>query len=258
MPLRLFARWSWLSLILILAGQAATRAEIIYDNSSSGGGTNVFYAAPSVLQYGDEAILGGTSRAVSQFLFEYFGDFIAPQGDEMARIRLYKADGPLTSEGIPTPGTILYDSGLFSIGPGYITKKFSGLNINVPGVVIWTISFEGLTGFAGDRAGLIFWPEPTVGKSYDDFWQQVNAGWELRGFNGRPKANFVARIITGGDATTLAIRRETNKVIVEWTGLSILQVSDKAAGPYIDLPNVRNRYEINPNAAPMKFWRLRD
>ena len=77
-------------------------------------------------------------------------------------------------------------------------------------------------------------------------------------WGGNPIANFAARITTGVAGNTVAIRRDVNTVVVEWTGLSILQVSDSAGGPFTDQPNFRNRYEFNPVGAPMKFWRLRD
>jgi hypothetical protein len=73
-----------------------------------------------------------------------------------------------------------------------------------------------------------------------------------------PVANFAARIVSGVDPTRVSIRRDINKVVLEWTGLSILQVADSANGPFKDIANARNRYEINPSVAAMKFWRLRD
>src|SRR4051812_24631125 len=100
-------------LALIVSVLSAHGADIIYDNSDTGG-TNVYYTTSASLEFGDEVMLGGTSRTMSQFLFEYYGDFAA-SGDETARVRLYKADGPLTAEGYLTPGTVLYDSGPFSI-----------------------------------------------------------------------------------------------------------------------------------------------
>jgi hypothetical protein len=236
----------------VLALSAAARAEIIYDNSDTGG-TNVYY---TTFEYGDEILLGGTSRVMSQFLFEYYGDF-TPVGDETARLRVYKADGPLTAEGDPTPGTILYDSGFFDIAPGWQTKRVSNLDVTVPTDLVWTIEFGGLAGITGDRAGLVFRPVPSVGRSFDDIWQRSGEEWQLWRFGGSPRANFASRIISG-EPTVVSIRRDTNKIIVEWTGLSVLQVSDDVAGPYIDIPSARNRFEMNPGAAEAKFWRLRD
>ena len=189
--------------------------------------------------------------------FEYYGDF-TPAGDETAQLRVYKNDGPLTKDGDPTPGTLLYDSTPFAIEAGWQTKKFSGLNVTVPTDLIWTIEFGGLNGLTGDRAGLVFRPTPSVGTSYDDIWQNADDQWQLLRWNGNPVANFAARIVSGGEPTIVSIRRDTSNIVVEWTGLSILQVSDRVEGPYTDLANARNRYQMNLGAASMKFWRLRD
>jgi hypothetical protein len=254
MPSRFPFAGLFLAGVLLLLRSTAAQAEFIYDNSDTGG-TNVYY---SVVEYGDEIILGGTSRVISQFLFEYYGDF-APAGDEIARVRLYKNDGPKTAVGDSTPGTVLYDSGDFSLSPGYQTKAFSGLNINVPTDMTWTIQFGGLSGDNGDRAGLVFRDTPSTGSSYDDFWLKQNTGWQLFSWNGSPVANFAARIVSGSDPTRLSIRRDASKqIVVEWTGISILQVADSAAGPYTDIANARNSYKISPSAAATKFWRLRD
>jgi hypothetical protein len=237
-------------LLLLLLGLRPVRGEIIFDNST-GGGTNVYY---STLEYGDEVQLGGTSRVVTEFQFEYYGDFVA-SGIESARIRIYKNDGPGVD---PTPGTLLYDSGTFAIAPGYQTRTFTGLNVTVPTDLTWTVQFSGLVGGTGDEAGLIIRNPPSVGSSYNDFWLKTGGTWQLFSWNGNPVANFAARILSGSDPTSVSIRRDTGKVVVEWTGASILQVAPAAAGPYTDLPDIRNKYVIDPSQSPLQFWRLRD
>jgi hypothetical protein len=253
MPMRFLVGCLLLSALVLNSGMATARAEFIYDNSDTGG-TNVYYSA---VEFGDEVLLAGTERVVSEFLFEYYGDFTAV-GDETARLRLYKNDGPKTSDGAGTPATVLFDSGTFSISPDYQTKKFTGLSVTVPTDMTWTIEFGGLTGTAGDRAGLVFRHTPSVGTSFDDFWLRQNNNWQLFSWGGNPVANFAARIVGGAEPTSVSIRRDQNKVIVEWTGVSILQAADSVNGEYKDIPNARNRYEINPAAGAMKFWRLRD
>lgn len=251
-----FARPVLSCLALLGAALGTARAEIVYDNSDTGG-TNVWYAPATVVEYGDEVILGSGSRIMSEFVFEYYGNF-APAGDENARLRVYVADGPKSATGHSTPGTVLYDSGTFSLSPGWQIKRFSGLNVTVPTTLIWTIEFGGLSGLTGDQAGLVFREKPSVGRSFDDIWQRTNNSWQLFRWNGDPIANFAARILAGVEGTTVAIRRDTNRIIVEWTGLSVLQVADHVSGPFTDVPNVRNRYEISATAASSKFWRLKD
>lgn len=249
-----------LSVVCLLAlSRLPAQADIVFDNSDTGG-TNVYYPFAGVVEFGDEVILKGGAQTMSEFAFEYYGNFVAG-GDETARLRLYKADGPVTPSGDATPGTLLYDSGAFGLVPGWQTKTFSGLSLAVPGDVIWTVEFTGITGGAGDQAGLVFRQKPSVGDSYDDFWQKASGKWLLYNFSqsGGPVANFAARIISGSAGSKVGIRREPNKVIIEWTGLSVLQTASEAKGPYTDVPNVRNRYEFTPGpATPFKFWRLRD
>jgi hypothetical protein len=240
-------------LSLLISNLVQSKAEFIYDNSDTGG-QDVYYSG---LEFGDEIVLGGTSRMVSEFLFEYFGDF-QPSGDETARIRIYRNDGPKTATGDSMPGTLLLDSGAFSVAPGWQTKKFAGLNVAVPGGMTWTVQFGGMTGALGDRAGLVLRPIPSVGTSYDDFWLKNNGAWQLFSWNGSPVANFAARIVSGAEPTSIVARRVSNKVVVEWAGLSILQVADTANGIYRDIPSARNRYECSLTDAAMKFWRLRD
>lgn len=228
-----------------------SRAEIIFDNSS-GNGTNVYY---SLLEYGDEVTLGGTNRVMTDFQFEYYGDFVAT-GQETARVRIYKNDGPGQ---YGSPKTVLFDSGSFTVFPDYQTKVFSGLSITVPDDLIWTVQFSGLVGGTGDEAGLIFRTPPSVGSSFNDFWLKTSTSWNLFRFpNGDPVANFAARFDSGVDAPTVSIRRDAGTVVVEWTGASILQVATGVNGPYQDLPNARNRAVFDTQTSAVQFWRLRD
>lgn len=239
-----------LLLIIALSWQLArANAEIIYDNSG-GTGTNVYY---SLLEYGDEVRLAGTGRVITEFQFEYYGDFV-PTGNETARLRLYMNDGPGT---YPSPKTVLYDSGNFQIFAGYQTKVFDGLSIVVTNSLTWTVQFSGLVGGTGDEAGLVFRNPPSVGKSFYDFWLKTSTGWRLFSWQGNPVANFAARISSGENAPSVTIHRDSSKVVVEWEGPSILQVADKIDGTFSDLPDVRNKYTFNTQTAPFRFWRLR-
>ena len=140
--------------------------EIIYDNPS--GDHPDFF--PWSQEYGDELILKssptGTPWILSDFICEYFGDF-TPQGDEMARIRIYKNDGPGR---YASPGTLLFDSGDFPIKKDYQQIAFSGLALEVPNDLTWTVQFSGMRGIKGDQAGLLLASaQAVVGKSFKDF-----------------------------------------------------------------------------------------
>lgn len=242
------------SLFLVLALKLTiAHADIIYDNSGPSDPTGVWYFAGQYNEYGDEIVLQpGTGRVLTQFQFEYYGAF-NPTGNEMADVQIFKNDGPKTADGIATPGTVLFDSGAFPIYPGYETWTSSALNVSVPDDLTWAVKFSGLTGT--NKVGILFQNPPTAGSSYNDAWLEVNNAWETVVFSDQV-ANFAARLTS--DPLRVSIQRSGTTVVVEWTGASILQEADNAAGPYVDQPQYRNRYTFPLGSAPQKFWRLKD
>lgn len=170
--------------------------EIIYDNATESGGQ----IHSSIDEYGDEIIFGGTFRDLIIFQFEYFGDFTA-QGDETCTIRFYKNDGESPEgEGFERPGTLLYESEAFPIFPDFNTVSLTDLDLEIPDRITWTADFDGLSGFGGDRAGLLFRDPPAVGKSFDDIWKRRRSGlWVATRFNANPVANFSVRFISKVD-----------------------------------------------------------
>jgi hypothetical protein len=241
-----------LLLVLVFQISSAQSAQIIYDNSGPGDPTGAWY---SPVEYGDEIVLGTniTSHVLTQFQFEYYGDF-TPTGDEKADVRIYKNDGPLTADGIPMPGTVLYDSGPFNISTNYETWTSTFLDITLPDDVTWTVQFSGLKQTQGDRAGLLFQNPPTVGSSYNDAWQRTDTAWKTVVFS--QPANFAARMTS--DLPVVSIRQSAQTVVVEWAGTAILQEASAVGGPYEDRPQFRNKYTFSTHNAPVKFWRLRD
>lgn len=155
-------------------------------------------------EFGDEINLAGTDRILTDFQFEYYGDFTSAFG-RTGRIRIYKNDGPGT---YATPHTVLYDSGSFFLNSGYNTKWISGLSVEVPNRITWTVEFSGVTEAVGDRAGLLFYHPPTIGTSARDFWALFNNQWSLYHFGGttfKPEANFGVRIVAVPEPSTLAL-----------------------------------------------------
>ena len=123
------ARYILPVLVLLAVRTLPAHGEIIYDNSDQG--TNAPGALYYPFQYGDQVHLGGTSRILTQIMFEYYGDFTATTG-RTARLRIYLNDGPGDVHGFPTPGTVLYSSDSFNLENNYQTKIISGLDIPVP------------------------------------------------------------------------------------------------------------------------------
>ncbi len=170
--------------------------EVIYDNSA-GASTS---RHSSIDEYGDEILFGGTFRDLIIFQFEYFGEFVA-EGDETCTIRFYANDGETDrGEGFEPPGTLLYESEPFPIFPEFNTVSLTDIDLQVPNRITWTADFDGLSGFSGDRAGLLFRDPPGPGESFDDIWKRRRSGlWVATRFGGDPPANFVARFISKVD-----------------------------------------------------------
>lgn len=185
-----------LSLGFALDGRAD---EIVYDNTQKDY-NNLFF--PSKLEYGDEIKLGGTARTLTEFQFEYLGDFV-PEQEATVIVRIYANDGvnPSPTGDFATPGTLLFQSESQRIFPGYNVLAFKNLSVAITNSITWTVKFEGLTGAYNNRAGLTHYDAPTVGSSYDDFWMNTSSGWQLFSFEGNPPANFSARVIAAPETT---------------------------------------------------------
>ena len=90
------------------------------------------------------------------------------------------------------PGTLLFESGTFSLQNKYNTVTIHGLGVELPAgtsEVTWSVEFLNL---GVGRAGLLLYDPPTLGDSHDDFWEKINGEWELKSTeNG---SNFAARL----------------------------------------------------------------
>lgn len=260
----------------VVVGQISTPvSQLIFDNSG-GGGTASF---TSQFEFGDEVILDvhPTNRLwiLTDFQFEYFGDF-ALEGDEKARIRIYLNDGPPEKKYPPT--TILFDSGDFAISPGYQVGSLSGLSITLPDDpnwtrVTWTAQFSGMRNVNGDRASLLLRSETEVGHNFKDFWLNDQNGWGLKTLE-PANPNFPPDPITNPDPIEkfgarmygipsplpsqlkLNIQRQDDDLVLEWTGSSRLQTSDRAVDGYADVQGATSPHKVKRNAEPLKFWRL--
>src|SRR5262249_17229508 len=99
--------------IVTAAPQAG--ADTIYDNSKNDLLTRF---NPGNFEVGDEIQLVRSARYLTNFAFEFWGenpnspDLFA--GTVEARVRFYQNDGP-EFHGYPTPGSVFYDSGWFTI-----------------------------------------------------------------------------------------------------------------------------------------------
>src|SRR5438105_1563300 len=110
---------------------------IVYDNSKTPTG---FYH-DSRFEYGDEIVLAGHERLVTEFYLEMFSDYVAT-GDETAQIRFYANDGPQLTLPAPPPGTLLYEGIKVPIKPGYIKISITNITVGVPDSFTWTMEVE--------------------------------------------------------------------------------------------------------------------
>jgi hypothetical protein len=161
---------------------------------------------PGTTEIGNEIILGGTQRYLTDFSFEYFGLSSNPNtfaGAIQARVEFYMNNGPLFN-GYATPGTSFYDSGWFSV-PAPTSRStfvfsaahgdFNSIPLLLPASdFTWTVQFQGMG--LGDSAGMDLYGPPTVGHNYGDFWQRTGTSWTLMNNSlTPPNASFAADML---------------------------------------------------------------
>ncbi len=194
-----------------LAGQSAN-ASLIFDNST---GDQLERFNPGLVEIGDEIILAGSDRLVTNFVFQYYGENFT--GDELARVRFYINDGP-PSSGAARPGTIIYDSSPFSIAQTpRSTLVFDlatlaagnlwnpGQGIILPDSFTWTVQFYNPDNNLGYQAGVDLYGPPTTGYDYNSYWDNdpLN-GWLLK-TNATYNMNFGARVEAVPEPNAIAL-----------------------------------------------------
>ena len=190
---------------------------LVYDNSVN---DLLYRFDPGNFEVGDEIVLSGSAERLADFSFEFWG--LGPggggfAGDVQARVRFYKNDGPVTSSGYLSPGTVLFDSGPFPIpAMPRATVVFDDFEIgalvpltaSLPGVFTWTVQFSGLA--PGDRAGVDLYSPPVVGHNYTDYWERESGGWVLK-TSAAASMDFAARVIAlSRDVTVTELATVTN------------------------------------------------
>jgi hypothetical protein len=176
----------------------------IYNNS-----TNDLTLAfnPGTSEIGNEIILGGTERYLTDFSFEYWGLSSNPSsfaGHITAEVRFYLNNG-LPFNGYATPSsTPFYDSTfavpaptargtfVFSAADFLAFNPSSGGGLFLPASdFTWTVQFQGMG--LGDSVGTDLYGPPTVGANFGDFWQKIGTSWFLmNNSQSPPYASFAA------------------------------------------------------------------
>ena len=165
------------SSLVVISPSASALGEVVYNNSGSTEGT--YYATTK--EFGDQIELGLSNRFIDSLSFEYYGDFTA-DGDETAVARIYANDGGRSNPSSTShngygslPGTLLYESDPFAVSSGFNSVTISGLLVEAPESITWTVDFDGVGNSVGNRAGLIFYNPPSTGSSFDDFVLKSNS-----------------------------------------------------------------------------------
>jgi PKD repeat protein len=181
--------------------------EYVYNNSRETGPRLMFYS--DLRETGDESVVVGTNRVLSEFQFAYWGDLGQMSEEELneatARLRIYAGNGPvvtISGKRIVTPGDLLFESPAFPLYPGLNWKAFRDLNIELPGTFfMWTFQAAGVPQLPGKAAGLVFYNSVQktaldLGRSYNDYWRRRDDGsWWLYNFGAKAVANFGCRAV---------------------------------------------------------------
>ncbi len=166
---------------LILSTFVCADASIVYDNTTTSEQSywplSVNFTppfTPGFYEGGDQITLSGTERYVTNIVILAAG---GPSGTVDAEVRLYKNDGIGG-----TPGTLLWDSGIFDdlafqSSPTYNSYAFDVPYVLVPDTFTWTVQFTDLQTVYS--MGPRFFDPPTVGSSDDFVWVDVG-GWSKR------------------------------------------------------------------------------
>lgn len=156
-------------------------ADVVFQNTTTDLKTRFNIGVSEV---GDQVVLSGGSYAnatafvIDSFSMQYWGVDLASSAK--MQVRFYANDGVSYDVGTQAPGTLLWDSGLFTVVPtDRATLNFSsdfGGGVVVPKTFTWTVMFSGL---GSGTAGVDLYSPPTVGNDYSDYWIRTDLGWVL-------------------------------------------------------------------------------
>jgi uncharacterized protein (TIGR02597 family) len=235
------------SLAGVMPGDDVSLKSLVYDNSAN---DLLVRFDPGALEVGNEIILTEPVIRLSEFSFEWWGTNSGGgsfAGNVQVQLRFYMNDGPLVS-GYPSPGTVLFDSGPFSIPASpratliyteadFIDLALVSLVTPVPESFTWSVQFSGMG--PGDTAGLDLYYPAVVGQNYGDYWERNAGAWllktnsavtnisfasRLEAFNGAPVGTFSDPNVGPGKTVTvsglaLSGADATNYTLTQPTGL---------------------------------------
>ena len=175
----------------VIAAQAQT--QVVYDNSGDPV-LGTYSPTDNSLEFGDQIILDGESRIVTEFRLEYFSSDAA--GD--ATVRFRSNSGPSLE-----PDDILFETDPIPLEANFNTIEIAGIGVPISGdTFTFTIEFD----VAGTQnVGLILRNPPSIGSSFDDVWVKTDTGdWATRNIPAAT-ANLAAQIGAVPEPSTVAL-----------------------------------------------------
>ena len=200
MKMKLLKSIGLASLLAIVPG---VRAEIIYNNSMTD--TTFRLMATNNQQIGDQIIMAGTARFLTNFSIEYYSPNLLFSGSVQADVAFYLNNGTLFNGYASPNATPFFDTGFNAIQPpsAYTVPatNVGVLNFDLrndplsqqllPTNFTLVVTFRGLVGPA-DQAGVALFNPVTVGQNTPDYWLNTPSGWQLLTNSATP-VNFGAR-----------------------------------------------------------------
>jgi hypothetical protein len=240
-------------LTFILGTFAATvRGDTIFDNSAND--IHVRFN-PGTYEVGDEVILNGNARYLTNFSFEFWGTNTIADGNPLfsgnvqCSVRFYKNDGT-PFNGYATPGTCFWASDWFNVFPTVRnTLVFrSGVDFPASGIYVpssditWSVQFRGMS--ATDQVGVDFFSPGVVGLNFPDYWLKNGPSWQL--LTNSVASDFAAKMEGAFMPTpavpTVFIAKKGINAIVSWPGWAtnyVLQSSQRVGvgASWFNVPN---------------------
>lgn len=181
----------------------ATAQIVLYNNWAPDSGTLAYPTDNSVPsggtvadEIGDEIVLAAnTPRTVNAFQLQYFAQGLS--GDEQVVVHFYPNTGPVDGQGFATPNsTPIFTSTplALSVQNGRGVLNLENLNVTVPDSFTWAVQFSGVTG--SEVAGLVINGPPTIGTSYNDYWEKASGTWARYQFTNPPQPGSFGAEIT--------------------------------------------------------------
>ena len=176
--------------IVLSLGFSGMAASVPIYNDASKVIANTVWPMSDGVTYGNEINIAA-GWTLTSFSFEY--DSLNTTPGLSVDVKFYQNDGAATGNGYATPGTLIYDSGAFTYGAGYVPTglhdyTLSGSDLTsgatVPLVGTLPTDFTFTITFANfGNSGPVTLPlaSATPGVSFGDYWQNNNngGGWTL-------------------------------------------------------------------------------